>query len=64
MSAPATLGQFTGQLGTPLSFLGNIELATPGGIVPPPSVPPVRVVFLKWHADTTPLLTWNTRRGP
>ncbi len=27
---PATLGQFTGQLATPLSFLGNIALATTG----------------------------------
>lgn len=30
MAVPPTLGQFTGQLGTALSFLGNIELGVAG----------------------------------
>ena len=50
---PTTLGEFTGQLGTPLSFLGNIELAVSGPVVKPPVV-----VILSWSSAVTPILTW------
>ena len=58
MTVPSALGTFTGQLGTSLSMLGNIALATAGGSPAPiPSLEPDDFLILRWDAPT-PVLRW------